>query len=202
MSLGRDQPPDGMENEKLTIQRAMQGDEAAMRALWARHAPHIDAVVRRLVGNDLDLAADIAQEVWIQIFRALPQYRGESQFGTWAHRIAVNRTLNALRKTRRLAKIETDIEEDSASVEPDPERSLMIQTIASAATKLSPGARAVVLLHDVEGYTHEEIAERLGITSGGSKSHLFKARAKLRTLLAHLVDTPLRKDMQNVAPVY
>jgi RNA polymerase sigma-70 factor, ECF subfamily len=191
-----------MENEKQTIQRAVQGDEAAMRSLWSRHAPHVDAVVRRLVGNDLDLAADIAQEVWIQIFRALPQYRGESQFGTWAHRIAVNRTLNALRKTRRLAKIETDVEEDTAIVEPEPERALMLQTIENAATKLSPGARAVFMLHDVEGYTHEEIAERLGITSGGSKSQLFKARAKLRTLLAHLVDTPMRKDMKNVAPVY
>jgi RNA polymerase sigma-70 factor (ECF subfamily) len=191
-----------MESDKLTIQRAIDGDEAAMRSLWSRHAPHIDAVVRRLVGNDNDLAADIAQEVWIQIFRALPQYRGESQFGTWAHRIAVNRTLNALRKTRRLAKIEVDVEEETAIVEPDPERSLMLQTIETAAAKLSPGARAVFLLHDVEGFTHEEIAERLGITSGGSKSQLFKARAKLRTLLAHLVDTPLRKDVNNVAPVY
>ena len=191
-----------MENEKETIQRAVQGDEAAMRVLWSRHAPHVDAVVRRLVGNDMDLAADIAQEVWIQIFKALPQYRGESQFGTWAHRIAVNRTLNALRKTRRLAKIETTVEEDSALVEPTPERNLMMQTIQSAATKLSPGARAVFMLHDVEGYTHEEIATRLGITSGGSKSQLFKARAKLRTLLAHLVDTPLRKEMKHVAPVY
>jgi RNA polymerase sigma-70 factor (ECF subfamily) len=191
-----------MDNEHLIIQRAIQGDEAAMRSLWSRHAPHIDAVVRRLVGDDLDLAADIAQEVWIQIFRALPQYRGDSQFSTWAHRIAVNRTLNALRKTRRLAKIETDVEEDTASVEPDPDRGLMMATIETAASKLSPGARAVFLLHDVEGYTHEEIAERLGITSGGSKSQLFKARAKLRTLLAHLVDVPLRKDVKNVAPVY
>jgi len=191
-----------MESEQQLIQRAIQGDEPAMRLLWSRHAPHIDAVVRRLVGQDLDLAADVAQEVWIQIFRALPQYRGDSQFGTWAHRIAVNRTLNALRKTRRLAKIETEVEEDSASVEPDAERSLMVATIENAARKLSPGARAVFLLHDVEGYTHEEIAERLGITSGGSKSQLFKARAKLRTLLAHLVDTPVRKDTTNVASVY
>ena len=173
-----------------------------MRSLWSRHAPHVDAVVRRLVGLDLDLAADIAQEVWIQIFKALPQYRGESQFGTWAHRIAVNRTLNALRKTRRLAKIETEVEEDSATVEPDAERVLAMQTIEAAASKLAPGARAVFLLHDVEGYTHEEIAERLGITSGGSKSQLFKARAKLRTLLAHLVDSPLRKDTEHAAPAY
>ena len=191
-----------MQSETQLIQRAIEGDEAAMRVLWSRHAPHIDAVVRRLVGHDLDLAADIAQEVWIQIFRALPQYRGESQFGTWAHRIAVNRTLNALRKTRRLAKIETEVEEDSAVVDPDPDRSLMMATIETAARQLSPGARTVFLLHDVEGYTHEEIAERLGITSGGSKSQLFKARAKLRTLLAHLVDSPVRKDTTNVAPVY
>jgi len=191
-----------MDNELQTIQSAISGDEAAMRSLWTRHAPHIDAVVRRLVGNDLDLAADIAQEVWIQIFKALPQYRGDSRFGTWAHRIAVNRTLNALRKTRRLAKIETDVEEDTAIVEPDPERSMMMATIENAAARLSPGARAVFMLHDVEGYTHEEIAERLGITSGGSKSQLFKARAKLRTLLAHLVDRPVRKDLEHVAPVY
>jgi RNA polymerase sigma-70 factor (ECF subfamily) len=191
-----------MQNELDTIHRAMAGDEAAMRSLWTRHAPHIDAVVRRLVGNDLDLAADIAQEVWIQIFRALSQYRGDSQFGTWAHRIAVNRTLNALRKTRRLAKIETDVDEDTAMVEQDPERSFTMATIERAAAQLSPGARAVFMLHDVEGYTHEEIAERLGITSGGSKSQLFKARAKLRTLLAHLVERPVRKDVNNVAPVY
>src|SRR5205814_5589892 len=98
--------------ELLTIRQAIEGDEAALRALWTRHAPHIDLVVRRLVGHDQDLAADIAQEVWIQIFRALPSYRGDSQVVTWAHRIAVNRTLNALRKTRRLAGIESDIEED------------------------------------------------------------------------------------------
>jgi RNA polymerase sigma-70 factor (ECF subfamily) len=191
-----------MDSEQPIIQRAINGDEAAMRSLWSRHAPHIDAVVRRLVGNDLDLAADIAQEVWIQIFRALPQYRGDSQFSTWAHRIAVNRTLNALRRTRRLAKIETEVEEDSAMVEQDHDRSMLMATIESAANRLSPGARTVFMLHDVEGYTHEEIAERLGITSGGSKSQLFKARARLRTLLAHLVDTPLRKENENVAPAY
>ena len=196
-----------MENESLIIRRALDGDEGALRALWARHAPHIDMVVRRLVGQDADLAADIAQEVWIQIFRALPSYRGDSQFGTWAHRIAVNRTLNALRKTRRLANLEVEVHEDSASFEPDTDRSFIAASIEEAAAKLSPGARAVFMLHDVEGYTHEEIAQELGITTGGSKSQLFKARAKLRKLLAHLVDavnvnvrTP-RMESQHVAPV-
>jgi RNA polymerase sigma-70 factor (ECF subfamily) len=195
-----------MDHEPLLIRRAISGDEGALRALWTRHAPHIDMVVRRLVGGDPDLAADIAQEVWIQIFRALPSYRGDSQFSTWAHRIAVNRTLNALRKTRRLATIETEVKEDSASVEPDHERTFMAQSIEDAAAKLSPGARTVFMLHDVEGYTHEEIAEELGITPGGSKSQLFKARAKLRTLLAHLIDGKdvrlSSKESTHVAPVY
>ena len=196
-----------MDHELLIIRHAVDGDEGAIRALWTRHAPHIDMVVRRLVGSDPDLAADIAQEVWIQIFRALPSYRGESQFSTWAHRIAVNRTLNALRKTRRLASIETEVNEDSASFEPDTDRSLIAQSIEEAAAKLSPGARAVFMLHDVEGYTHEEIATELGITTGGSKSQLFKARAKLRKLLAHLlvdvrdVELP-RKEAEHVAPAY
>jgi RNA polymerase sigma-70 factor, ECF subfamily len=197
---------DVMENEQLTVQRALTGNQAAMRALWTRHAPHIDVVVRRLVGQDPDLAADIAQEVWIQIFRALPSFRGDAQFGTWAHRIAVNRTLNALRRTKRMASVEVDVEDDTVSVEPDAERALIAASIEEAAAKLSPGARTVFLLHDVEGYTHEEIAAELGITSGGSKSQLFKARAKLRTLLAHMIDGAANTKSQNtgshVAPVY
>ena len=193
-----------MENELLLIRRAIAGDEGARRALWARHAPHVDMVVRRLVGGDVDLAADIAQEVWIQIFRALESYRGDSQFSTWAHRIAVNRTLNALRRTRRLATLETPVEEDTAAVEIDPDASFVAQSIQEAAAKLTPSARTVFMLHDVEGYTHEEIAATLGITSGGSNSQLFKARAKLRKLLAHLVEHDSKTSQRDpyVAPVY
>ncbi|HEV8410974.1 MAG TPA: sigma-70 family RNA polymerase sigma factor [Gemmatimonadaceae bacterium] len=186
--------------DQITIRRAINGDESALRAIWTQHAPRIDALVRRLVG-DADQAADVAQEVWIQIFRALPGYRGDSQFSTWAHRIAVNRTLNALRSLRRVGKMEVDIEEDSFSVEHDGDRSMLAQTIDEAVQKLSPGARHVFVLHDVEGYTHEEIATELGITSGGSKSQLFKARAKLRRLLAPLMDEsqPAREDGIDVA---
>ena len=173
--------------DQLDLKRAIAGDERAMQRLWSQHAPHIDAVVRRLCG-DSELAADVSQEVWMQIFRALPSYRGDAQFGTWAHRIAVNRTLNALRKIRRLAKLEVDIEDDSAITELETDRTFMAESIEQAMNKLSPGARTVFVLHDIEGYTHGEIGEELGITPGGSKSQLFKARAKLRKLLAHLVD--------------
>ncbi len=191
---------DGMQTDQITLQRAIKGEEAAMRQLWLRHSPHIDAVVRRLCG-DHDVAADIAQEVWIQIFKALPGYRGESQFGTWAHRIAVNRTLNALRKVKRIAKLETEIEDDSAFVEGDSDRTFLAESIDEAMGKLSPGARMVFVLHDIEGYTHDEIGRELGITSGGSKSQLFKARAKLRRLLAHLVDESRAGNGLSHAPV-
>lgn len=186
--------------DQITIRRAINGDESALRAIWTQHAPRIDALVRRLVG-DPDQAADVAQEVWIQIFRALPGYRGDSQFSTWAHRIAVNRTLNALRSLKRISTSEVEIEEDSSIVDHDGDRSMLAQTIDEAVQKLSPGARQVFVLHDVEGYTHEEIATELGITSGGSKSQLFKARAKLRRLLAPLMDesVPAKEHADDVA---
>src|ERR1700737_5383773 len=98
--------------DQLDLKRAIAGDERAMQRLWSQHAPHIDAVVRRLWGG-AEVAADVSQEVWMQIFRALPSYRGDSQFGTWAHRIAVNRTLNALRRSRRWQALETPIGERS-----------------------------------------------------------------------------------------
>jgi RNA polymerase sigma-70 factor, ECF subfamily len=189
-----------MIDDATLIQHAAAGDERAMRQLWQAYAPRIDAVVRRLV-SDPDLAADVAQEVWIQIFRALPTYRGDARFTTWAHRIAVNRTLNALRSRKRLAQYEVEIQEDSATVEHDGERAVLAATIDAAVQQLAPGARTVFVLHDIEGYTHEEIAAELGITSGGSKSQLFKARAKLRRLLAHVVDGPMtRKDGSHAAP--
>lgn len=177
-----------METDAAIVRRAIDGDERAMRMLWNQHSPHVDAIVRRLAG-DPDLAQDVAQEVWIQIFRALPSWRGDSKFSTWLHRVAVNRSLNALRRSRRLATIETPIEEHSATVDHDEgERSILAATIEDAARQLAPGARTVFYLHDVEGYTHEEIATELGITAGGSKSQLFKARAKLRRLLAPLLE--------------
>ncbi len=178
------------------VRRAAAGDERAMRLLWERHRAHVDAVVRRLV-DDRDQAADVAQEVWVQIFRALPSWREDARFATWLHRVAVNRTLNALRALRRVARHETPLDVErwdaapaaaATAAAPDVERAATADAIAAAARQLAPGARQVFYLHDVEGYTHEEIAASLGITAGGSKSQLFKARAKLRRLLAPLVD--------------
>ena len=176
-----------MTEDSLLVGQVLSGDERASRTLWSKYAPRVDAVVRRLV-PDPDEAKDVAQEVWIQIFRALPGFRGDSQFGTWAHRIAVNRTLNALRRGRRHEDRTTPIEEEHVSIDPGDELPFVRDSIERATAALAPGARAVFVLHDVEGYTHEEIATALGITAGGSKSQLFKARARLRRLLVHLVD--------------
>jgi RNA polymerase sigma-70 factor (ECF subfamily) len=184
------------DTDSRLVRRASAGDERAMRLLWERHRAHVDAVVRRLVG-DPDQAADVAQEVWVQIFRALPSWREDARFGTWLHRVAVNRTLNALRALRRVARHETPLDAErwdadpaalAAAPVPEAERAATADAIAAAARQLAPGARQVFYLHDVEGYTHEEIAASLGITTGGSKSQLFKARAKLRRLLAPIVD--------------
>ncbi len=136
-----------METDAAIVRRAIEGDERAMRLLWNQHAPHVDAVVRRLAG-DPDLAQDIAQEVWIQIFRALPSWRGDAKFSTWIHRVAINRTLNALRRVKRLAAAETGIEEDSAVVEQDADRSLLAQSIEAAmptsASSTKPPAAATL----------------------------------------------------------
>src|SRR5438105_2334482 len=146
-----------MDSDQLLVRRAIDGDERAMRMLWTRHAPHVDAVVRRLVG-DPDAAADVAQDVWIQVFRALPSWRGDSQFGTWIHRVAVNRTLNALRGLRRMGRVETSLDEatdgqpsgvlaggGALAVDPDAERALLATSIEEAARQLSPGARHVFM---------------------------------------------------------
>ena len=114
----------------------------------------------------------------------------------------MNRTLNALRSVRRLAKLEVVMEDDTIAVEDDMDRTFLAHSIDEAVQQLPPGARTVFVLHDVEGYTHEEIAQELGITAGGSKSQLFKARAKLRRLLAHLVDTTSpTQDQEHVTPL-
>lgn len=177
-----------MDSDSQLIALAGLGDEAACRDLWAKYAPRLDALIFRLCG-DFDLAADIAQEVWVQIFRALPTFRGDSKFITWAHRIAVNRTLNALRGLSRSDRM-VDIEQMSGELFRDGYEDVnsifLGETIRDAVKHLSPGARSVFVLHDIEGHTHEEVAQIMGITSGGSKSQLFKARAKLRGMLGHL----------------
>jgi RNA polymerase sigma-70 factor (ECF subfamily) len=170
-----------MEDSEL-IQRAQQGDGGAVRALYERHAQRVYAVVRRLAGEDA-LAEDWAQEAWVRAFRALPTFRGESRFTTWLHRIAVNSALHGRRSRERRAGRET-VMDDSYSVRPAAEQTVLRLRLERAMERLPEGMRRVLVLHDVEGYTHEEIGEMLGVNPGTCKSQLFKARAKMRTMLS------------------
>lgn len=170
--------------ERDLIRLAGNGDARAIRALYDRYAPRVYAVVRRIAGDD-DLAQDYAQEAWIRAIRALPTFRGDSRFSTWLHRIAVNAALQALRKTETRRKREGPQPADIA-IAPSHKDALLQKQLENALDGLPEGMRRVLILHDVEGYTHEEIGDVLGVTAGTSKSQLFKARAKMRAMLAGL----------------
>ena len=172
------------------LELASEGDARAIRTLYDRFAPRVYAVVRRIAGDD-DVAQDYAQEAWIRAIRALPTFRGDARFSTWLHRIAVNAALQAVRKSRTRLKRElpTTVEEGhdhDLAVPPKHGDAFLQRRLAGALDELPEGMRRVLILHDVEGYTHEEIGEVLGVTSGTSKSQLSKARAKMREMLAAL----------------
>lgn len=170
--------------EHRLITLAADGDATAIRTLYDRYAPRVYAVVRRIAGDD-DLAQDYAQEAWIRAIRALPSFRGDSRFSTWLHRIAVNAALQALRKAETRRKRQGPVP-DEVPIAPRHRDSLLQQRLEEALDGLPQGMRRVLILHDVEGYTHEEIGDVLGVTAGTSKSQLSKARAKMRAMLADL----------------
>jgi RNA polymerase sigma-70 factor (ECF subfamily) len=164
------------------IERARRGCEAAIRTLYERYAPRVYAITRRFADDDA-LAEDWAQEAWVAAIRGLPRFRGAAQFSTWLHRIAINSALQGRRRRERLASRETALPE---VLPPGGSRNggpLLRLQLEAALRELPPGMRQVLVLHDIEGYTHEEIAEALGVTPGTSKSQLFKARARMRDLL-------------------
>lgn len=163
------------------VGRARRGDRDAVARLYERHASRVYAVARRLAGDD-EQAADWAQEAWIRVFRALPSFRGEARFTTWLHRITVNAALHGHRSNqRRRARMD---ELGTVSNQHHQNDSPLIRmTLERAVDRLPPGMRQVLVLHDIEGYTHEEIGEMLGVKPGTCKSQLFKARAKLREIL-------------------
>jgi RNA polymerase sigma-70 factor, ECF subfamily len=163
------------------IERARQGDAAAIRQLYERYAPRVYAVIRRLAGDDA-LAEDWAQEAWVRALRALPTFRGDARFSTWLHRIAVNSALHGRRGRERRAGREVELPESLPAEARQPRTELRLE-LQAALDRLPAGMRQIIVMHDVEGYTHEEIGELLGVAAGTSKSQLFKARARMRQML-------------------
>jgi RNA polymerase sigma-70 factor (ECF subfamily) len=174
----------------LELARAVAaGDPDAFEELYKRYYKRVYSLCLRMAG-DPSLAEDIAQEVFLQVYRKIGSFRGDSAFTTWLHSLTVNQVLMHFRK--RGVKLEhTADDEEFANLVDTPfgstRRISIVDRLAldTAISKLAPGYRTVFVLHDVEGYEHEEIAEMLGISAGTSKSQLHKARMRLRQLLAN-----------------
>ena len=170
--------------ERELIARARLGDGAAERALYDAHVDRVYRLSYRLAGDD-ELARDFTQETFIRAFAKLDGFRGDAAFSTWLHRIATTVALNGLRKVKRFRRRETELEEAAEVVsraraaEPD-----LKARLRQAIDGLPVGYRTVFVMHDVEGYTHEEIAGALGVETGTSKAQLSRARAKLREALS------------------
>lgn len=175
-----------------TILAAQRGDEDAFASLYDMHAARVFALCVGLAG-DRTAAAELVQDVFVRVWENLDSFRGECAFSTWLHRVAVNTALESERKGRRRAlrvMIAADlrVERDAPSARtPDVAApsadSALSMDLEQAICRLPDGARAVFVLHDVEGYQHAEIGERLGIAEGTSKAHLFRARRLLREML-------------------
>jgi len=173
------------------VARAQRGDESAFETLFRQNKQRVYALCLRMIGNTAE-AEELTQEAFLQVFRKLHTFRGESAFSTWLHRLSVNTVLMRLRKKTLTV---TPLEDDSTGDESDEPRkeygapdlaltgSIDRLHLERAIAQLPPGYRQMFLLHDVQGYEHHEIAEMLGVSIGNSKSQLHKARMRLRQLL-------------------
>ena len=166
------------------VARAAAGDARAFETLYRQHLPRVHSLVRRMTaGRDAD---ELTQDVFVRLWQKLGTFRGDSSFSTWLHRLAVNVVLNA-RKSEGRNRSRFGSEPDEVDSLPHVRASGwtpgMALDLEDAIAGLPPGARQVFVLHDVEGYKHEEIAGMLGITAGGSKAQLHRARLLLREAL-------------------
>jgi RNA polymerase sigma-70 factor (ECF subfamily) len=177
-------------SEAEAIEGAKRGDGHSFEFLYGLHKRRVYSLCLRMVGN-IEAAEDLTQEAFLQLYRKVATFRGESSFSTWLHRLTVNVVLMHL---RRGVLSEISLEETSEPDDGAPQReygsedqvltgSIERVNLERAIEDLAPGYRTVFVLHDVEGYEHHEIAEMLGCSMGNSKSQLHKARMKLRGLL-------------------
>lgn len=173
-------------SEETLVQELRSGDLSSFEALFHQYKGRIYSLCYRLV-NDAGEAEDLTQEVFLQLFRKIHTFRGESAFATWFHRLAVNTALMHLRKKPDFHVEWTDQEiPDSAArrtAPPGAHGNLDRIHLERAIAGLPSGYRTIFVLHDVEGYDHQEIAEFLGCSPGTSKSQLHKARMRLRETL-------------------
>jgi len=176
--------------EAEAIEKARNGDVTGYESLYHLHRSRVYSLCLRFTGNVSD-AEDLVQEVFLQVYRKISTFRGDAKFGSWLHRVAVNLALMRFRR-RRPREVSLHV---SQTLKPDPMQArsrdqfwtspLLVERVAlgRALGSLSKARRDVVLLHDVNGFTHGEVGQRLGLAAGTSKSQLHKAHLELRGLL-------------------
>ena len=187
--------------EAEAIRRAQKGDAAAFEYLYRSHSRRVYSLCLRMIGNAAE-AEDLTQDAFLQLFRKIHTFRGDSAFSTWLHRLSVNIVLMRLRKNK-LKEIPIEGGDDNEQLDRPPKEfgapdlvltgSVDRVGIKRALAKLPPGCRKVFLLHDVLGCEHHEIAAKLGYSVGNSKSQLHKARMRLRKLLGGGLDKVARR---------
>jgi RNA polymerase sigma-70 factor (ECF subfamily) len=175
----------GRADEAALVDAVRRGEPGSREALYHRYKRRVFALAVRIVGQSD--AEEVAQEAFIRVFRGLPKFRGEAALGTWIYRLAVNAALS--HRARRANTRETDADDEAAAdrvlaVPPESGDAALRKRLERALAALPVGYRTVIVLHDVEGLEHEEVAAILGCHVGTSKSQLHKARARLREVLA------------------
>ena len=174
-------------DERALIARVLTGDRVAGRELYDAHAPRVYRLVFRLTG-DPDLPEEFTQETFIRAFGQLDRFRGEAALSTWLYRVALSVTSNGMRKVKRFRKRETDlieaepIEARAQGLEPD-----LRARLARAIDELPEIYRTMIVMHDIEGFTHAEISATLGVPEGTCKTRLAHARGRLRESLSDFV---------------
>jgi len=184
--------------EAETIRLAQAGDVAAFETLYGLHKRRVYSLCRRMSGNEAE-AEDLAQEVFLLVFRKLVNFRGQSAFSTWLHRVTVNVVLMRFRKKGLMAVSLQELLDPAEGETAKSDFGHRDEVLAGAVDRvvmeraiedLPPGYRTVFVLFDIEGYEHNEIAAMLGCTIGNTKSQLHKARMKMRAILRRGVSGP------------
>jgi RNA polymerase sigma-70 factor (ECF subfamily) len=191
--------------EAEAIRLAQQGDAGAFERIYRLHSRRVYALCLRMVGNTAE-AEDLAQDAFLQLFRKIGTFRGESAFSTWLHRLAVNVVLMKLRK-KTLPETSLEESNDPEDESSGPKREIGAPDLLlsgsidrvhleRAIEQLPPGYRQVFVLHDVQGFEHNEIAKLMECSIGNSKSQLHKARMRLRELLQETLRDLARQERQ------
>ena len=173
-------------DDSADVALAASGDRRAFERLYHAHVNRVFTICTRMCGSRIR-GEELTQDVFVRAWEKLPQFRGDSQFSTWIHRVAVNIALTDRKQEARNRK--RLVEDDPAGGETQLQRATMTpgygdrMDLTAAMERLPKGARQIFILHDIEGYKHEEIAEMCGITAGGSKAQLHRARLLLREAL-------------------